>query len=75
MRVEGEPHRITLVDANPLLYAANPDAADHQAARLWLDCKLSSPERAGLPWPSLLAFVRLATNPLVIRHPVSMAAA
>ena len=26
----------------------------------------------GLPWPSLLAFVRLATNPLVVRHAVSV---
>jgi hypothetical protein len=29
----------------------------------------------GLPWPSLLGFLRLATNPVVVRHPVTTAAA
>ena len=62
-----------LVDANLLLYAANHDAPEHQAARTWLDAKLSSTARVGLPWPSLLAFVRLTTNPLVIRDAVPMA--
>jgi len=36
---------------------------------------LSGSARVGLPWPSLLAFARLATNPLVVRRPVPMAAA
>ena len=63
------------VDANLLLYAANHDAPEHEAARTWLDAKLSSTARVGLPWPSLLAFVRLTTNPLVIRDAVPMAAA
>ncbi|MGE3887410.1 MAG: TA system VapC family ribonuclease toxin [Vicinamibacterales bacterium] len=64
-----------LVDANLLLYAANHAAPEHEAARAWLDDRLSGPTRVGLPWPSLLAFVRLATNPLVVRRPASMAAA
>jgi len=64
-----------LIDANLLLYAANHDAPEHHVARQWLDARLSSPARVGLPWPSLLAFVRLATNPLVLRHAVPMAAA
>lgn len=64
-----------LVDANLLLYAANHAAPEHEAARAWLDARLSGPSRVGLPWPSLLAFVRLATNPLVMRRPASMAAA
>jgi toxin-antitoxin system PIN domain toxin len=29
----------------------------------------------GLPWTSLLAFVRLASNPLVVRAPVTVSAA
>ncbi len=28
-----------------------------------------------MPWPSLLAFVRLASNPLVVRQPVTVDAA
>ena len=59
-----------LIDANLLLYAANRSASEHEAARAWLDGQLSGSARVGLPWPSLLAFVRLATNPLVFRQPV-----
>jgi toxin-antitoxin system PIN domain toxin len=64
-----------LVDANLLLYAANHSAPEHAAARDWLDARLSGTARVGLPWPSLLAFVRLASNPLVVRQPVGVALA
>ena len=60
-----------LVDANLLLYAANHAAPEHERARSWLDAQLNGTARVGLPWPSLLAFVRLAANPLVVRHPVT----
>jgi toxin-antitoxin system PIN domain toxin len=66
---------VILVDANLLLYAANHDAPEHEAARSWLDARLGGAARVGLPWPSLLAFVRLASNPLVVRRPVTVAAA
>jgi toxin-antitoxin system PIN domain toxin len=62
---------VILVDANLLLYAANHAAPEHAQARAWLDDRLSGPGRVGLPWPSLLAFVRLASNPLVMREPVT----
>lgn len=64
-----------LVDANLLLYAANHDAAEHAQARSWLDERLNGAARVGLPWPSLLAFVRLASNPLVVRQAVTPGAA
>ena len=60
-----------LVDANVLIYAANRAAPEHDAARAWLDGRLSQTARVALPWPSLLAFVRLVTNPLVMRNPVT----
>ena len=66
---------MTLVDANLLLYAANRAAPEHERARAWLDNRLNGTVPLGLPWPSLLAFVRLATNPLVVRHPVAAAEA
>lgn len=49
-----------LVDANLLLYAANRAAPEHERARAWLDDWLNGTVPLGLPWPSLLAFVRLA---------------
>jgi toxin-antitoxin system PIN domain toxin len=64
---------VILVDANLLLYAANRSAPEHAVAREWLDGRLSGTARVGLPWPSLLAFVRLASNPLIVRQPVSVA--
>lgn len=60
-----------LVDANLLLYAANHAAPEHQRARVWLDEQLNGLARVALPWPSLLAFVRLASNPVVVRHAVT----
>ena len=62
-----------LVDANLLMYAANGAAPEHDRARSWLDDRLNGSARVGLPWPSLLAFVRLATNPVVVRTPASTA--
>lgn len=64
-----------LVDANLLVYAANPAAADHEEARAWLDERLNGTARVGLPWPSLLAFIRIATNPAIVRAPVTPAVA
>ena len=60
-----------LLDANVLLYAANRAAPEHEQARAWLDTHLNSTIRVGFPWPSILAFVRIATNPAIVRQPVS----
>lgn len=64
-----------LVDANLLLYAANRRAPEHERARAWLDDRLNGSVAVGLPWASLLAFIRLATNPAILQHPASTAEA
>lgn len=64
-----------LVDANLLLYARSLDAPRHQQARAWLDAQLSGRRRVGLPWESLLAFVRLISNPRVYVRPEPVASA
>lgn len=64
-----------LVDANLLVYAANHAAAEHDQARTWLDDRLNGSAAVGLPWPCLLAFVRLASNPTIVRNPVAPGAA
>ena len=64
-----------LVDGNLLLYAANHDAPEHASARTWLDARLSGTARVGLPWSSLLAFVRIASNPAILKRPVTPAQA
>lgn len=61
-----------LVDANLLLYSTISDFDQHTVARDWLDERLNAPARVGLPWPSLLAFLRIATNPRVFPRPMAM---
>jgi len=64
-----------LVDANLLIYAYVQDLPQHAVAHTWLDQQLNTMPRVGLPWPSLLAFIRLVTNPRVFERPVSVVAA
>lgn len=64
-----------LVDANLLVYAHVSNLPQHSAARRWLDGQLSGRTRVGLPWESLLAFVRLVTNPRVFERPESVRSA
>lgn len=64
-----------LVDANILVYAFTTSFPQHDRARAWLDERLSDAVPLGLPWPSLLAFVRLVSNQRLFERPVSVAAA
>ena len=64
-----------LVDANILVYAFTTSFPQHERARAWLDERLSEPVPLGLPWPSLLAFVRLTSNQRLFERPVSVATA
>ncbi len=61
-----------LVDANLLIYASDRASAYHQNAKEWLDRQLRGPVRIGLPWASLLAFLRVTTNPRIYERPASM---
>ena len=61
-----------LVDANILIYASNEGASRHAQARDWLNGRLNSTTRVGLPWSALLAFLRLATNTRVFPRPLTM---
>lgn len=66
---------VILVDANLLVYAHVGSFAQHDAARRWLDGRLSGRAPVGLPWPSLLAFVRIVSNPRIFERPASVLAA
>jgi toxin-antitoxin system PIN domain toxin len=60
-----------LVDANVLLYARDSRSPSHERARAWLTEHLNGPVRIGLPWPSLMAFVRVSTHPRAYERPLS----
>lgn len=61
-----------LVDANLLIYAHVSSFPQHARARDWLDGQLSGRARVGLPWSSLLGFLRIVTNPRVFQRPESV---
>lgn len=60
------------VDANLLVYAHVSSFGQHAATRAWLEEQLTGSPRVGLPWPSLLAFVRLVSNPRLFTEPESV---
>jgi toxin-antitoxin system PIN domain toxin len=60
-----------IVDANILLYARNDADPRHPVAKTWLEDALNGSTRVGLPWWSLSAFVRIATNARAFPMPLS----
>jgi toxin-antitoxin system PIN domain toxin len=62
---------VILVDANLLVYAHVAEFDQHEAARTWLDGRLGGTAKVGLPWESLIAYLRLVTNPRVFPEPLS----
>jgi uncharacterized protein len=64
-----------LVDANLLVYAHVSSTPQHAAAHRWLDARLNGSSQVGLPWNSLLAFVRLVSNPRIFASPLSVGGA
>jgi toxin-antitoxin system PIN domain toxin len=63
---------VILLDANILIYAKNPFFSRHQTILDWLDNQLNESALVGLPWHSLLAFLRVATNPRIFQQPLSI---
>lgn len=61
-----------LVDTNLLVYARVSSLPQHEKARTWLDARLNGTARVGFPWPSLLGFIRLVSNPRVFERPESV---
>jgi hypothetical protein len=63
---------LILVDANLLIYAHVRSMPQHAAARSWLDARFNGTSRVGLPWQSLVVFMRIITNPRVFSKVVSV---
>lgn len=63
------------VDANVLLYASDSSSPFHPRARATLEALARGPEIVYLFWPTLMAYLRIATHPAVFREPLSGAQA
>jgi hypothetical protein len=64
---------VKLLDANILLYAYDSDSVHHLACRSWLEAAFNSEEIVGLPWQTLLAFIRISTNSRATKRPLQNA--
>lgn len=60
-----------ILDINVLINAVVEDARLNLDARIWLERTANTSEVLGLPWVSVLGFVRIATNPRILPHPLS----
>jgi toxin-antitoxin system PIN domain toxin len=63
---------VIAVDASLLVYAHVTAYPQHDGARQWIEEQLAGSVRVGLPWASLLAFMRLVTNPRLFSEPESI---
>lgn len=59
-----------VIDANLLVYAYDESSPHHERARHWLDETLSGSEPIRIALVSLLAFVRITTNPSLFLRPL-----
>ena len=61
------------VDANVLLYASDASSPRHKAARALLETIAAGPELTYLFWPTIMAYLRIATHPAVFSQPLPAA--
>lgn len=60
------------IDVNLLLQATDPKASNHERARTWFEDQMNGGQLVGLPWATLLAFIRLSTDGASRRPPISV---
>ncbi len=58
-----------------LIYAHADSFSRHQRVRQWLDSRINGTAPVGFPWPSLLAFMRIISNPRIFQKPESIESA
>jgi hypothetical protein len=63
------------VDANVLLYASDASSPHHARAAAFVQRCIAGPELVFVPWPSAMAYLRIATHSAVFRQPLTHAEA
>ena len=59
------------IDANLLLYASDEESPHHERAITLLDEIAIGPELVYLFWPTVMAYLRVATHPTIFQRPLS----
>lgn len=62
-------------DINLLLHAYNGESSVHPAARKWWEALLNSTRPVGLPWATMLGFIRIGTHRQILANPLPVATA
>ena len=57
-------------DINILVHAYNSDSARYEIARRWLEDTFSGSATVGLPWVSILGFIRIMTHRGIMANPM-----
>jgi len=63
---------VFVVDTNLLLYAVNPDSADHARARVLLEEWRKGDRSWFLTWGIVYEFLRVSTHPKVFANPLDL---
>lgn len=58
-----------LLDTNILIYAAHAGGAHHARTTAWLQGTIADHQVLGVPWVTILGFIRISTNPRVFPSP------
>jgi len=59
-----------LPDINVLVHAYNSDSPRHARARQWWEQTVNGPRPVGLPWATILGFIRIMTHRGIMRNPM-----
>ncbi|MEL4504409.1 type II toxin-antitoxin system VapC family toxin [Luteococcus sp. H138] len=61
-----------VLDTNVLIHAVHTGSAQHDRARGWLSQAAQQTELLGMPWVSLLGFIRITTNGRLFTSPLTI---
>lgn len=60
-----------IVDLNLLIYATDEESTHHERAKTWLDAAMQATRTVGLPDAVTVGFIRIVTNPRIMRQPLA----
>jgi uncharacterized protein len=63
---------VILLDVNVLLYAYDKSSEHHDACCRWLQTMFDGEDLIGLPSQTVIGFVRVVTNPGIVKNPLGM---
>jgi toxin-antitoxin system PIN domain toxin len=63
---------VIIPDVNLLVYAHVSGFSEHGKARRWWEHLMNAPTSVGLAAPALYGFIRVATNPRIFDHPMTV---